>query len=41
MAMLDNATIERLKAMKMNAFAAELERQLEDSESYSQLGTDF
>ena len=36
--MLDNATIERLKAMKMNAFAAELERQLEDSESYSQLG---
>ena len=36
--MLDNATIERLKAMKMNAFAAELERQLEDSESYSQIG---
>ena len=36
--MLDNNTIERLRAMKMNAFATELEHQLEDSESYSQLG---
>ena len=31
-------TIEQLRAMKMNAMAAELERQLEDSESYSQVG---
>ena len=36
--MLDNSTIERLRAMKMNAFASELERQLEDTGSYSQLG---
>lgn len=36
--MLDNNTIERLKAMKMNAFAAELERQIADSDSYSRLG---
>ena len=36
--MLDNSTVERLRAMKMNAFASELERQLEDSGSYSQLG---
>ena len=28
-----NNTIERLRAMKMNAFASELERQIEDSES--------
>ena len=33
-----NNIIERLRAMKMNAFASELERQLEDNESYSQLG---
>ena len=33
-----NNTIERLKIMKMNALAAELERQLEDAESYSQIG---
>ena len=36
--MLDNSTVERLRAMKMNAFASELERQIEDSGSYSQLG---
>lgn len=33
-----NNTIERLRAMKMNALASELERQLEDAESYAQLG---
>lgn len=33
-----NNTIERLRAMKMSAFASELERQMEDSNSYSQLG---
>ena len=33
-----NNTIERLRIMKMNALAAELERQLEDTESYSQIG---
>ena len=33
-----NNTIERLRAMKMNAFASEFERQIEDSESYNQLG---
>jgi IstB-like ATP-binding protein len=33
-----NNTIERLRAMKMNAFASELERQFEDKDSYSQLG---
>lgn len=33
-----NNTIERLRVMKMNAFANELERQLEDNDSYSQLG---
>lgn len=37
-AMLDNNTVERLRAMKMNAFASELERQLEDNDSYSQFG---
>ena len=36
--MLNNSTLERLRAMKLNAFAAELERQLSDTESYSQLG---
>ena len=35
--MLDNNTVARLRAMKMSAFASELERQLEDG-SYSQLG---
>lgn len=35
--MLDNNTIEHLRAMKMSAFASELERQLKDSDSYSQL----
>ena len=33
-----NNTIERLRAMKMNALASELERQIEDSDSYKQLG---
>ncbi len=33
-----NNTIERLRAMKMNAFASELERQNSDPDSYSQLG---
>lgn len=33
-----NGTIECLRAMKMNALASELERQLEDAESYKQLG---
>ena len=33
-----NGTIERLRAMKMNALASELERQIEDADSYKQLG---
>lgn len=33
-----NNTIERLRAMKMNSMATELERQLEDADSYKQLG---
>lgn len=33
-----NNTIERLRVMKMNAFASELERQIEDNDSYKQLG---
>lgn len=33
-----NSTIERLRAMKMNALTSELERQLEDADSYNQLG---
>ena len=33
-----NSTIERLRAMKMNSMAAELERQHEDADSYKQLG---
>lgn len=33
-----SSTIERLRAMKMNALASELERQIEDTESYKQLG---
>ena len=36
-AMINN-TIERLRTMKMNSFASELERQMEDKASYSQLG---
>lgn len=36
--MIDNSTIDRLRTMKMNAFASELERQLTDNASYSQLG---
>ena len=35
--MLTN-TIERLRSMKMSAFASELERQMEDAGSYGQLG---
>ena len=35
--MLSN-TLERLRAMKMSAFADELERQLEDNASYNLLG---
>lgn len=33
-----SSTIERLRAMKMNALASELERQIKDAESYKQLG---
>ena len=33
-----NSTIERLRAMKMNALTSELERQTEDAENYKQLG---
>ena len=33
-----NNTIERLRTMKMSAFAAELERQIQDAQSYGQLG---
>lgn len=33
-----NNTIERLRTMKMNSFASELERQMEDKASYSHLG---
>ena len=33
-----NNTIERLRTMKMNSFASELERQMEDKDSYNQLG---
>lgn len=33
-----NSTIERLRTMKMNALASELERQIEDADSYKQLG---
>ena len=35
---MTNSTVERLRAMKMNAFASELERQFEDNDSYSRLG---
>ena len=33
-----SSTIEQLRAMKMNAFASELERQIKDADSYKQLG---
>lgn len=33
-----NNTLERLRAMRMSAFASELERQMEDADSYGQLG---
>ena len=33
-----NNTIDRLRSMKMNAFASELERQLADNKGYNQLG---
>lgn len=33
-----NNTLERLRTMKMSAFADELERQIEDGETYNQLG---
>lgn len=33
-----NNTIERLRSMRMSAFASELERQLEETNSYDQLG---
>ena len=33
-----NNTIDRLRSMKMNAFASELERQLADNNGYNQLG---
>lgn len=33
-----NNTLERLRVMKMSAFASELERQMEDAGSYDQLG---
>lgn len=35
---LDNSTIERLREMHLNAFASELEFQISNTESYSQLG---
>ena len=37
-AVMLNNTIERLRTMKMSAFADELERQTEDAGSYNQLG---
>lgn len=36
--MINQSTVERLRSMKMNAFAAELERQLEDNENFASLG---
>ena len=35
--MIDNSTLERLREMKMNGFAAELENQLKDNETYTNL----
>lgn len=37
-AVMLNNTLERLRAMKMSAFADELERQMKDTNSYGQLG---
>ena len=36
-----NNTIEQLRVMKMSAMASELERQLEDPESYSQVSLNY
>ena len=36
--MRNNSTIESLKAMRFSAMAAELERQMQDSSTYSQMG---
>ena len=36
--MMNNSTIEALKAMRFSAMAAEFERQLGDPAAYSQLG---
>ena len=35
--MIDYSTLERLREIKMNGFAAELENQIKDTEAYSQL----
>ena len=35
--MIDNSTLERLREIKMNGFAAELENQIKDNETYSSL----
>lgn len=35
--MIDNSTLERLREMKMNGFAAELENQLKDNGTYTNL----
>jgi hypothetical protein len=37
-AVMLNNTLEHLRAMKLSAFASELERQMEDAGSYNQLG---
>lgn len=36
--MRNNSTIDSLKAMRFSAMAAELERQMQDSSTYSQMG---
>ena len=36
--MRNNSTIDSLKAMRFSAMAAELERQMQDSSAYSQMG---
>lgn len=36
--MMNNSTIEALKAMRFSAMAAEFERQLDDPAAYSHLG---
>lgn len=38
--MRNNSTIASLKAMRFSAMAAELERQMQDSSVYSQMGFD-